>query len=413
MADTDYDLGVPKLNITELNVQERLDRPRENASFLEKDTRTNMHYAMLNGGPAAYVFNYIICISGALPQAACFAELSSIIPIAGAQYYWTFHLAPPRTKRFLTWIQGWSTWLGYISILASSVNVGAVTIEATVQLNSPGYVNGGWHTTVLVLALLSFYLAVNIWFFRIVPWSELACGLANIIFFLVTIVALWVLSPRNPPDFLLRRISLGGWENEFLAWNIGLLTQVWQFVGLESVVHMGEETKNVRRSAPISMFWSMVVSGVMGFIAVITYTICMPKIDDMMTSSNPFLYLLLTSTGSRALTTFLGAGLILLNLGCNMSVFSSASRLTWAWARDGGLPMYFSLVDGKYRVPIRSVLLTWVLCALLALLNIGSGTYIALGAINSLSSLASYFSYSIILCVTLHTRLTTQGTADE
>ena len=71
------------------------------------------------------------------------------------------------------------------------------------------------------------------------------------------------------------------------------------------------------------------------------------------------------------------------------------------------VPLYFSLVDGKYRVPIRSVLLTWVLCALLALLNIGSGTYIALGAINSLSSLASYFSYSIILCVTLHTRLTT------
>lgn len=238
---------------------------------------SNMYYAMLNGGPAAYVFNYIICILGALSQAACFAELSSIIPIAGAQYYWTFHFAPPKTKRFLTWIQGWSTWLGYISILASSVNVGAVTVEATVQLNSPNYVNGGWHTTLLVLALLSFYLAVNVWFFRAVPWFELACGLANIIFFLITIIALWVLSPRNPSDFLLTRTSLGGWDNDFLAWNIGLLTQVWQFVGLESVIHMGEETKNARRSAPISMFWSMVVSGIMGFIAVITYTVSISR----------------------------------------------------------------------------------------------------------------------------------------
>lgn len=69
--------------------------------------------------------------------------------------------------------------------------------------------------------------------------------------------------------------------------------------------------------------------------------------------------------------------------------------------------MYFDLVDGKYRVPTRSVLLTWVLCALLALPNIGSGIYIALGAINPLSSLASYFSYSIMLCITFHTRLTT------
>lgn len=71
--------------------------------------------------------------------------------------------------------------------------------------------------------------------------------------------------------------------------------------------------------------------------------ICMPNIDDMMASSNPFLYLLLTSTGSRALTTFIGAGLILLNMGCNMSVFSSASRLTWAWARDGGCKCFFEL----------------------------------------------------------------------
>lgn len=45
---------------------------------------SNIYYAMLNGGPAAYVFNYIICILGALSQAACFPELSSVIPIAGA-----------------------------------------------------------------------------------------------------------------------------------------------------------------------------------------------------------------------------------------------------------------------------------------------------------------------------------------
>lgn len=45
---------------------------------------SNIYYAMLNRGPVACAFNYIICLLGALSQAACFAEISSIIPIAGA-----------------------------------------------------------------------------------------------------------------------------------------------------------------------------------------------------------------------------------------------------------------------------------------------------------------------------------------
>lgn len=173
-------------------------------------------------------------------------------------------------KKFLTWIQEWSTWFEYISILASSINFGAVTVEATVQLSSPGFVNGVWHTTLLVVLLLFFYPAMKVWFFRILSWFELACGLAKIVFFLITTIALWVLSPRNSSDFLLTRTSLVGWDKEFLAWNIGLLTQVWQFVGLGSVIHMGEETRNARRSAPSSMFWPVIVSVVTGFIAVFT-----------------------------------------------------------------------------------------------------------------------------------------------
>lgn len=40
MADRDYELSVSKLNVTEPNVQEKQDKPPENASILEKQTRT-------------------------------------------------------------------------------------------------------------------------------------------------------------------------------------------------------------------------------------------------------------------------------------------------------------------------------------------------------------------------------------
>jgi choline transport protein len=71
-----------------------------------------------------------------------------------------------------------------------------------------------------------------------------------------------------------------------------------------------------------------------------------------------------------------------------------------------GLPQYFGIVDGKSRVPARAIIVTSVIVLLLSLLNIGSSSYIALNAIVSLSSLAIYMSYAIVLACVLYARLT-------
>lgn len=95
----------------------------------------------------------------------------------------------------------------------------------------------------------------------------------------------------------------------------------------------------------------------------------------------------------------------MLGISGTMGVVSSVSRLTWAWARDGGLPQYFGHVDKVQRVPLRAVVLATIIAALLSLLNIGSSTYIAFSAIISLSTLAVYLSYAIVLACVLHARL--------
>ena len=58
---------------------------------------------------------------------------SSIQPIAGAQYHWTWQLAPPRHRRFITWIQGWITWFSWVSLLCSVVNTAANITTASVS----------------------------------------------------------------------------------------------------------------------------------------------------------------------------------------------------------------------------------------------------------------------------------------
>lgn len=112
--------------------------------------------------------------AGALSQAATFGELASIQPVAGAQYYWTWTFSPPRYRRFLTWIQGWFTWTGYVALLTSCLNGNTVVLEGIVQVGSPDYSPGGWHTTLIMFATVAFCAGVNLFAFWLVPWFEVS-----------------------------------------------------------------------------------------------------------------------------------------------------------------------------------------------------------------------------------------------
>jgi hypothetical protein len=97
----------------------------------------------------------VIVYFGAISQAASIAEMASTIPIAGAQYHWTWHLAPARYKRFITWMQGWMTWFGWISLLAGIANITAIIVQQLAILNNPNYVPETWHVTMIIIAIVS------------------------------------------------------------------------------------------------------------------------------------------------------------------------------------------------------------------------------------------------------------------
>jgi choline transport protein len=134
--------------------------------------------------------------------------------------------------------------------------------------------------------------------------------------------------------------------------------------------------------------------------------ICMPSVETILNSTSPLVTVLLNTVGTKG-TTALVSGLCVMGFSGSAGVVTSVSRLTWAWARDGGLPQYFAHVDKKHRVPVRAVVLNCCIAAVLALLNLGNRTYVALGAITSLSSMAAQASYLIILGCIIYARFTT------
>lgn len=185
-----------------------------------------------NGGPQSLAWGILVVVAGALAQSASLAEMSSVQPIAGAQYHWTHYLAPAGSRRFITWMQGWVTWFAWVSLLAGVANTTAYMLQSLVIVNYPNYVAERWHLTLIIFALLIVEGLMNMYTFWLIPWIELMAGILHIVLFIIFVVVLVTLAPRHNAHFVFfEKSQASGWNNYFISWNIGLLTPTWGFVG--------------------------------------------------------------------------------------------------------------------------------------------------------------------------------------
>lgn len=174
-------------------------------------------------------------------------------------------------------------------------------------------------------------------------------------------------------------------------------------LGFDATAHISEETRKARHVIPRAMFWSICLNAAMAFGMVLIFLYCLGDVKAVSLATYPLMTICLSATksvpGSSAL---LGAILGTIISGTIGSV-ASASRLTWAWARDGALPSYFSYVSPRYRIPIRSVWLPIGIVMLLSLLNLAN--YTAFSVIISLSTFGLYQSYIIAIACMMSARL--------
>ncbi|KAL8823872.1 MAG: hypothetical protein Q9191_005482 [Dirinaria sp. TL-2023a] len=362
-----------------------------------------MYFALYNGGPQALAWSFVIAYVGALAQAASLAEMASMQPIAGAQYHWTHALAPKRVKRFATWIQGWVTWFGWISLLAGIANLTASVLQNLIEFNIPTYVGQQWHVTMIVYAIVVSQVLINIFTYKLVPKIELLAGILHVCLFFVFFVVLFVLGRRHTATYVFTSQNFSsGWSNTFVAWNIGMLTSTWSFTGFDGALHMSEEVRKAKHAVPRALFWTIALNGILAYAMILALLFASGSLTDDLNSTFPIIVIVQNVTGSKKATTSLLTLLTIISLCVTLASLSSVSRLTWAWARDGGLPATFAYVNPRLRVPVRAVLLPASIVMLLALLNIGSMT--AFGAIIALSSLGLYFSYFIAISCMIYAR---------
>jgi choline transport protein len=166
---------------------------------------------------------------------------------------------------------------------------------------------------------------------------------------------------------------------------------------------MSEEVRTARYAVPRAMFWSIVMNGALAFGMILVFLFCLGNVDDLLASTYPLLSICMNATGSLVGGSAMVGGVLITVIAVSLGSVASASRLTWAWARDGALPAYFSYISPQHRIPIRSVWLPIFLVMLLSLLNIGST--IAFSVIIALSTFGLYESYLLAIGCMLYARL--------
>lgn len=111
-------------------------------------------------------------------------------------------------------------------------------------------------------------------------------------------------------------------------------------LGYDGPIHMAEEVQNASTIVPWCMICTILLNGILGFAIVIAFCFCLGDLPADLASPTgyDFIQVFYGATNSNAGTSVMTSILITLVICATFGFLASASRLTWAFARDRGLP---------------------------------------------------------------------------
>jgi amino acid transporter len=322
---------------------------------------TTYGQAWNNGGPIAIAWGWPLISIPILIIGFCMSELVSAYPTAGGIYWWASKLGGPAWG----WFTGWFNLIGLIAVTAS-VDYGAATFtNTTLGLFKVNLFNGEetgsafLHGTFwLFLVILALHAVVNILtshlvalFNSISVWWHVA-GVS-------VIIAILVFAPSHHASFdfvfteHLNNSGFGTGMLWFYVLPLGFLLTQYTITGFDSCAHISEETHGAADNAAKGVWRSIFYSATIGWVLLLAITFAAQNPKSGNGGSIP---LLSEALGSGSLKTVL----LISSVGqlfCGMACLTSASRMCYAFSRDGAIPGWriWSRVNQK-RIPFNAVI---------------------------------------------------------
>jgi amino acid transporter len=144
---------------------------------------------------------------------------------------------------------------------------------------------------------------------------------------------------------------------------LGLMWPIYTITGFDASAHTAEETVHADRNVPKGMLRSVYLSGIFGWVMVCSFVLAMPSLTQAASHGADIFGWLMQQVLPGAFGEILWIGIVLANYICGLACITSTSRMTYAFARDGGLPLSHLLktVSPKWRAPVPAI---WTVAAL-------------------------------------------------
>ncbi|MDE3025198.1 MAG: amino acid permease, partial [Acidobacteriota bacterium] len=183
----------------------------------------------------------------------------------------------------------------------------------------------------------------------------------------------------------------------WFVFGIGLLMAQYTYTGYDASAHMSEETRTASRSAALGVVMSVVMSVIFGFILLVAVTFAVPDVKGTINAGAfDVTYIWQTSLGKRW-AEFLLFIVCCAQFYCGTASVTAASRMMFAFSRDGAVPggrQLFRKVSRIHRVPVNAVLAISVLSWALMLPTLANG---AIGYLvgTSIAVIGLYIAYGV------------------
>ncbi|WZH47258.1 amino acid/polyamine transporter I [Fusarium acuminatum] len=362
---------------------------------------------LTSGGPIAILWGLCLVFVCNVCVAVSLGEMCSSMPTALGQAYWISRLWPTPSGRFFSYLCAWINMTGWITLSASQIAFMTEFMLKMKILFKPDWAGAdkGWVLFLVYVGVTTAMTLFNVVACRkdiVLPWFNNFVGVSFAsLFFIISLAMLISVGTKDNLSFQPASFVFGKWINQTgwpdgVTWFMGLVQAAYGLTAFDAAIHLVEEIPSPRKNIPRVIWLSVVIGAITGFIFMV---VCLFCIVDMDIVTNPstglaFMDLLKQTVGLQGGTVLLTL-FIVNGIGQGIGIVTTASRLTWGFARDGGIPFsaYFAHVDNKWKVPVRALWLQGGVMALIGVLYTFAST--VLEAILSVSTIALTVSYGM------------------
>ncbi len=353
---------------------------------------TSFHLGLCSVGGAAIGLGWPLVCLFSLAVAATMGQVASAFPTAGGLYHWAAILG----GRAWGWITAWFNLAGLITVLAA-INVG--TYQFVLAAFFPDAPESLARQVLVVLLMTATQAAVNHLGIRLTSRLTDFSGYWILLVALALTVALLWAADGWPWQRLVTFTNYGGLpEGDQQVWPpyptpllfaLGLLLPAYTITGFDASAHAAEETVGAGLRVPRGIVGSVLTSGLAGWVMLAAIVLAIPDPDEAARQGDRVFHWTIGQVLPPAVGLALCGGIALAQYLCGLATITSASRMAYAFARDGGLPFSARLrrISPGYRTPAAAI---WTVAVAAVLFTVSTPVYATITAVCTIFLYISY-----------------------